>query len=348
MQIARGHNVVTQGQISAMASIRKRNGRWQVQVRRRGCSGLAKSFTLRADALEWARETERSAERRGLRTDPKLLDQMTVRDLLTRYRDTVVPKKRGAQIETIIINAFLRDQIAKKKLSEIGQEHFATYRDQRLKAVKSATINRELGLIHHAFKIAQTEWGISLALNPLANIQKAPADRARERRLSGDELERLLEALKQSRNPLLAGVIRFAIATGMRRGELLNARWKDLNWQLGTLHIPLTKNGEPRTIPLSFEARRVLVELAIAWQGQDRIFPTTAEAVKQAWKRLTKRAEITDLHFHDLRHEAITRFFERGLSIPEVALISGHKDPRMLFRYTHLKAEDVAKKLNIG
>ena len=329
-----------------MASIRKRNGKWQVQIRRRGCTGLAKSFTLRADALEWARETERSTERRGFATDPKLLDQMTVRDLLTRYRDTVIPQKRGAQIETIIINASLRDQMAKKKLSETRPEHFATYRDQRLKTVKSATINRELGLIHHAFKIARTEWGIPLASNPLAGIQKPPADRPRERRLDKGELDGLLEALKRSRKPLLAGVIRFAIATGLRRGEILNARWNDLNWQLATLHIPETKTGIPRTIPLSFEAKQVLVELAIAWQGQDRILSTTADAVKLAWKRLTKRAGIIDLHFHDLRHEAISRFFERGLSIPEVALISGHKDPRMLFRYTHLRAEDVARKLN--
>ena len=108
----------------------------------------------------------------------------------------------------------------------------------------------------------------------------------------------------------------------------------------------LTVGDLPRTIPLSFEARRVIVELAIAWAGTERIFPTRAEAVKLAWKRLTKRAKIADLHFHDLRHEAVSQFFERGLSIPEVALISGHKDPRMLFRYTHLKAEDVARKLN--
>ena len=69
------------------------------------------------------------------------------------------------------------------------------------------------------------------------------------------------------------------------------------------------------------------------------------EAVKLAWKRLIKRSRIVDFHFHDLRHEAISRFFERGLTVPEVALISGHRDVRMLFRYTHLKAEDVAKRL---
>jgi len=75
-------------------------------------------------------------------------------------------------------------------------------------------------------------------------------------------------------------------------------------------------------------------------------FPVNANAFRLAWERLRKRADLCDLRFHDLRHEAISRFFEMGLSIPEVAVISGHKDARMLFRYTHLRAEDLVKKIN--
>ena len=124
------------------------------------------------------------------------------------------------------------------------------------------------------------------------------------------------------------------------------AYWEHLNWDSHTLHIPVTKNGHARTIPLTTEALNILRELQTGPNQSERVFPLTIEAVKLAWVRLTKRAGIEDLHFHDLRHEAVSRFFERGLSVPEVALISGHKDPRMLFRYTHLKAEDVARKLN--
>jgi integrase len=128
----------------------------------------------------------------------------------------------------------------------------------------------------------------------------------------------------------------------MRRGELLRLRWADLDLDNNTLHIPVAKNGSPRTIPLSSEAVGILETVP---KVEDRVFPTTASAVSQSWRRLVKRAGIEDLHFHDLRHEAISRFFELGLSIAEVALISGHKDVRQLFRYTHLRAEDVAKKL---
>jgi integrase len=128
----------------------------------------------------------------------------------------------------------------------------------------------------------------------------------------------------------------------MRRGELLKIKWADLDLEERTLQLYDTKNGEDRKVPLTVAATRVLEE----WGStSERIFPVTNVAVRQAWDRLVKRAGITNLHFHDLRHEAISRFFEMGLSVPEVALISGHKDPRMLFRYTHLRAEDVVRKL---
>ena len=128
----------------------------------------------------------------------------------------------------------------------------------------------------------------------------------------------------------------------MRRGEIVNARWADVDFDAETLHIPTTKNGQPRTIPLSSRAIGLLREIP---NSDRRIFPITGNAVRLAWQRLKERVGIVDLHFHDLRHEAISRFFEMGLSVPEVALISGHRDPRMLFRYTHLRAEDVGKKL---
>jgi integrase len=98
------------------------------------------------------------------------------------------------------------------------------------------------------------------------------------------------------------------------------------------VHVKATKNGYPRTVPLSTHACLTLGNLT---QNGDRVFPVTANAVRLAWERLRRRAGVRGLRFHDLRHEAISRFFERGLNVPEVALISGHRDLRMLLRYTH-------------
>jgi integrase len=129
----------------------------------------------------------------------------------------------------------------------------------------------------------------------------------------------------------------------MRRGELVGLCWKDVNFEQEVLLIREAKNDFPRTIPLTRFATEILEALP---DKEGYVPPTTGNAIRQAWVRLKKRTGVTDLRFHDLRHEAISRFFEYGLSLPEVALISGHRNYRVLQRYTHLKASEVGKKLN--
>jgi integrase len=128
----------------------------------------------------------------------------------------------------------------------------------------------------------------------------------------------------------------------MRRGELLSIRWRDVNFANSTVLILTTKNGHPRRIPLTPSALKTLEALP---RSDERIFPVTPNSIRLAWERLRARAGLSDLRLHDLRHEAISRFFEFGLSVPEVAMISGHREPRMLSRYTHLQPELVALKL---
>jgi integrase len=345
LQINAWHTPGTRSR-AAMATLRKRGHKWHVQIRRKGYGNLTRTFTRKSDALEWANQTEIEADRRGLSVDPQVLGRLTVANLIERYRDHVVPSKRGHTVETVIIDAFLRHPIANTKLSDLRAAQFASYRDERLETVKPATINRELGIVQHAFEVTRKEWSIPLVTNPVGAISKPQRGNPRDRRLRNGEWDRLMGACRKCRNRLVEPLVSFAVETGMRRGELLNAKWRDLNWTDHTLRIPITKNGHPRTIPLSVGALAVLATLGNVHGGEDRIFPLTCKSVALAWKRLTKRAGIEDLHFHDLRHEAVSRFFELGLTVPEVALISGHRDPRMLFRYTHLKAEDVGRRIS--
>ena len=142
--------------------------------------------------------------------------------------------------------------------------------------------------------------------------------------------------------------VKLALATGMRRGELLSLTWHDIDWRSATAVLNRTKNGLKRSVPLSAEALTVLREMGGTRGQNDRVFRISANGLRLAWERATHRAQIADFHFHDLRHEAISRLFELGLSMPEVALISGHKTPSMLFRYTHLRAEDVGKRLRMS
>ena len=290
----------------------------------------------------WARQTEAEADRSGLPVDPRQLQRLTVADLITRYRDTVTVRKRGREFEIVRLNAMLHHPFAETVLSNLTSSVFTAYREERLRVCKNETVRRELSMLHHVFEVARNEWSLPLLSNPVAGVRKPPANKSRDRRLN-DEEESLLNACQVCRNALVEPLVRFAIETGMRRAEMLSLAWKDFDPVTRTLHIEHTKNGHPRTIPLSSQAIRIIENLPR--NDDTRLFPISANALRLAWTRVKRRAGIGDLHFHDLRHEAISRFFERGLSVPEVALISGHRDPRMLFRYTHLRAEDVALKL---
>ena len=173
-------------------------------------------------------------------------------------------------------------------------------------------------------------------------ISKPRAPRARDRRLEAGELERLLSACE---NKWFRPVILFAIETGMRRGEILSLTWEGVHLGKRYVHLPDTKNGDSRDVPLSPQALELLGGLPRNIRGDQVVFPLHFEALKSSWRRACSRAGVKDLRFHDLRHEVTSRFFEKGLNVMEVAAITGHKDLRMLQRYTHLRAEDLVLKL---
>jgi integrase len=326
-----------------MATVRKRANKWQVQVRRFGFPNQSKTFHKRKDALGWARQIESKADINDLQTETIRLSDIRLSDLILRYLKDVVPLKKGSEVERLILEPILRLNLSNNSLEGISSEMFAAYRDERLRKVKPATVKRELGVLQQMLNIARTEWGIPLPNNPIELIQKPPSSRPRTRRLEQGEFEALETAAQHSKAYYLWPLVELAIQTGMRRGELLKAVWEDLDLQGRRLTLRDTKNGEDRTIPLTRRAVEILSKLP---RLGSKIFPVSPVAVRQAWERLRRRAGLEDLRFHDLRHEAVSRFFEMGLSVPEVALISGHRDFRMLARYTHLRAEDVVGKLN--
>ncbi len=331
-----------------MASIRKRGNKYQVQIRRDGYPLLYRSFAKKADAEAWARHNESLADRGSIPQSTKTLKDYTVKNIFQRYKTEISTKKQSYNSEKFILDALIRQPFANKTLDNILANDFSAYRDNRLKAVKAGTVNRELAIAKHAFDIAMKEWNIPLRENPISKLKKLKANNSRSRRLSDEEWQSIQTAISKTRNKHIFGLVTFAMHTAMRRGELLRLKWSDIDYERNTLFIPLTKNGYSRTIPLSNDALNVLSNMKHLFEeGEECVFPLTENSVRMAWDRLMARAGIKDLHFHDLRHEAISRFFERGLSVPEVALISGHRDFRMLFRYTHLKAEDIAKKINI-
>lgn len=321
-----------------MASIRKRGQRWQVQVRRKHAPNISKSFVLKADAEAWARSMEVEADKRTLQHDPRILDETTLGDLVRRYRDTVCQTKKGRDVEVVLLNAFLRYELAKRPLSTLRVSDFARYRDERLKLVSPSGLNRELSPLQHMFSVARSEWGLPIHENPIAALRKPRNNPGRERRLKEGELEALLLEAGRTRGKYLKPAVVLAVETAMRQGEILRIKPQDIAADSGSLRIPVTKTGRARVIPLSKAAVEALQELLEAFNPMtdECIIPVSSNAFKLAWKRTVRRADIVDLNFHDLRHEAISRLFEQGRSMPEVATISGHRDFRMLARYSHV------------
>ena len=323
-----------------MASIRKRGDSWQARVNRKGYPEQIKSFTSRNDAAAWARLLESEFDK-GIFVSRTEAENTTLKELLNRYLLEVTPYKKGAQVERYRINAWLKSSLANRFLSTLRTTDFAAWRDNRIKTDASPnTIRLELAVISHMFNIAKVEWGFESLSNPTENLRLPKLSKGRTRRVSDTEIELII---KHTESYELPPILKLALETGMRRGEIASLVWANIDLSSGTALLPCTKNGDSRTVPLSSKCIVLLKSLPRRIDGQ--VFGMTAHAITYAFIRATKRAGLSDIHVHDVRHEAVSRLFERGFSLPEVAAISGHKTWAMLKRYTHLKAEELAKKM---
>ncbi len=253
-------------------------------------------------------------------------------------------------------------------MASLRSSDFAQWRDKRLKVVSPATVRLDLAVISHLFNVARKEWGFEGINNPIEGIRMPTVNNARSRVFYDGEEALLLEVMKPvmryangrlstgCANPWMKPLIMLALETAMRRGELLALCWDNIRLTDRVAHLPMTKNGNSRNVPLSSRAVEILRALPPTLRGP--VFPITANAVQLAYLRAIDRARrlyeesggtdarvMTDLHFHDLRHIAVTRLAEKLPNIVELAAVSGHTDVRMLKRYYHPKAEDLAKKL---
>jgi integrase len=334
-----------------MASFRKRAGRWQARIARKGHPDLTKTFASKDDAQRWARAVEREIDTGCFLPRQRPVD-LTVSDVIKRYLGEVVPRLRGAGTEIVRLRTIDR-HLGRYGLTSLSQSIVASYRDQRLKEVTPSTCLRELQTLSAMLAMAQREWQV-IAANPVRGIRKPSPNRPRERRLTAEEQTRLLAALapakrlengrwsKGIRNTWLKPFVELALESAMRRGELLALRWANVDLEKRVAFLPITKNGSARSVPLTGRAVDVLRCLPRSIDG--RVFPLTANAIRQAWERARLNAGLPDFHLHDLRHEATSRLSER-LNVLELGAVTGHRDLRMLQRYFHPDVQNLAKKL---
>lgn len=325
-----------------MASIRKKGDlQWHVQIRRKGYPNQTKTFSTRADAERWAKIIESEMER-GVFVSRTESEATLIGDVLRRYEQEILPSKRGRDSDRSRLKT-LRAAFGAYKLASLTSTQVAKFRDARLEVVGPQSVIHEVNLLNRVLKAATIDWGIALPGGlPTALVRKPAKPHGRDRRVTEEELQRILKVTESLE---LRTIVILAIETAMRRGEIASLRWKDIDLHKCVAHLPKTKTEVPRTVPLSRIAIAALKELPRRLDG--KVFALQPESMSQAFERACEahRANVLNLRFHDLRHEATSRLFEKGLNVMEVASITGHKTLDMLKRYTHLRAEDLAKRL---
>ena len=347
-----------------MATIsRTKSGTWRALIRRQGWPQTIKTFRLKRDAQDWARTTE-DEMMRGIHIPQTHGERMTLNRALERYLNSVTLTKRPAsQISDRKAARRMIPLLGDYKLAALSPDVVANYRDTRLNTVSertgrvlsNTTVRLELALLGHLFTVARREWGLGLVINPVHLITSPPPSPGRTRRLVGDEEARLLAACDGNSNPMLGWIVRLALFTAMRRGEISSLTQDQVDLSRRVIRLTETKNGDSRTVPLSTGAVAVL-RMALDCplrRDSNLIFPgepgrngkRRAYIFNRIWTTTLKRAGIDGLRFHDLRHEAVSRLVERGFSDQEVVSISGHKTMAMLRRYTHLRTEDLVDRL---
>ncbi|MBC16252.1 MAG: hypothetical protein CL942_04280 [Desulfovibrio sp.] len=334
-----------------MASIEKRGPyQYRCKIRRKGFPSVTKTFPTRAKAQEWANKVE-SDQKLGSYVDRREADAVSLHEALGRYSDEYIPKLKHSKREMDRAVAIQKRSIASLALSVVKAKDVADFIKEREKEGASAnTIRLDLALISRAFETAISDWGMDYLYNPVKKAKKPRLPGGRTRRLmpapknvkdAKSEEERLLEACADKLRP----VVEFALETAMRRAEIAEMIWENVDLKRRSVFLGMTKNTESRTVPLSPTALNILKSIPMNISGS--VFGyTNPDHITQAMKRAVKKAELKDLRFHDLRHEATSRLFENtDLDVMEIKMITGHKSMQMLARYAHLRADRLADRL---
>lgn len=319
---------------------------FRAKVRLKGFSPEHATFTRKTDAVRWAQSTE-AAMREGRYFRTTEAKRRTLAQLLDRYAEEVVPMRPRNACNTRCHVAYWRQKIGHLALADAAPSVIVEQRNALLKGItrrgkprSHATVVRYLATLSHAFNIAVKDWQWATD-NPVAKITKPREARGRERFLSDAERLRLLEACRASASRHLYTVVVLAISTGMRRGEIMNIRWHDVDLTRHAITLRQTKNDTSRSVPLTGLAYQLVTTMArLDHKANDLLFARedgrAPVELSKAWNTALERAAIVDFRFHDLRHTAASYLAMNGATTMEIAAVLGHKTLQMVKRYSHL------------
>jgi integrase len=341
-----------------MASIQKRGSVFRARIIRKGYQSQSKTFSTRIEAVKWARKIETEIDQGVIKSSKTMANRMLDQQLCFSeaaeyYIKNHSVHKRNCKTETGTIRALIRHW-DREPVQNIDKGKVFALRDDLLSRGRSGnTVNHYFNAISKIYQMLQTEWSIAVN-NPIKGIKRLPANPSRSKRISGETETALLLACEESSSKLLKPIVQFAIETGMRRGEFMGLKWSDIDLPNRRAFLHITKNGEPRQVPLTLKAVEILRE--VKEEHPERVFPLSMDALRRCFERAVKKARnnwslsganpFESLRIHDLRHEALSRLSDAGLNVIELSHISGHKTLAMLARYTHPSHEAIFLKID--
>ncbi|MGH1573130.1 tyrosine-type recombinase/integrase [Methylobacterium sp. P31] len=320
-----------------MATIRKRNGRFQAQVRIKGSGPISKTFDTKAEAQRWARSVEVAIDDGSLSKPIQSQQSTTLGKILTRYQEEITPLKKWNHREKTIIRTVRRTNLWNVRLDDLTEDKAAGYRNIRSRTVKPATVVGELALLAHSLEIARRDWGYPIKSNCFKLVKKPVVRNGRERRLSSSEKQQIFGQEHAERMMYVVKLAEFSVETAVRKGEMLNIRRRDINFERATLLIPEAKNGYARTIPLSPKAMDLL-RYGMKRSKSECVFEIEYWTLSRRWEKLRRTLKTHDRKWHDLRHEAISTFFEKGLVVH--ATRGAAANPALTLTLDHLMGAD--------
>ena len=336
-----------------MATFQKRADRWRAIVRKKGYPTQSKTFSSKAMATRWAREVEHEMESRTFR-DPGILTRTTLGELIARHRREMPPPGRTKDA----CLSMLEREIGTVPLADLTKARILDYCRMRANThgAGPATVAQDLIYLRGLLEVARAHWDIPVQVEAAIDARVVlrreglvAASIERDRRPTPAELARLAvywrrPTLRRMQTPM-QDIMEFAIASAMRLSEIVSIRWDDIHEKDRTVLIrdrkhPSKKIGNDQTVPLLGAAWDIVQRQPRAAM-EPRVFPFKAQSISANFTRAVMRSKIEDLHFHDLRHHAISLLFEAGYQVQEVALVSGHRDWKQLKRYTQIQARDL-------
>jgi integrase len=335
------------------------SGNWRAQVRRKG-SYASETFRRHKDAQEWALATERRIDLGGTASRPKFKDPTTFGDLIDLHITDMKEVLRAPRRSKAFTLDALQTKLGKVRLKELTRERLIQFgKDRAKEGAGPVTIGMDIGYIKLVVSHAAAVHGIGVQVEPidlariaLKRLGLVGKGRQRDRRPTLDELQALADYFENNNRLIIpvGRIMRFAIASAMRQDEICRIRWEDIDAKARTVIVrdrkdPRDKSSNDQRVPLlsatGFDAWAILEEQKSFSGRSSLIFPYNGRSVGTAFRRGCKELRIKDLKFHDLRHEAASRLFEAGFTIEQTALVTGHKDWKMLKRYTNLRPESL-------